>query len=32
MEAGEHGLTRGMRFVTRGLEVVALAGLLWVFR
>ena len=30
MEAGEHGLTRGMCFVARRLEVVAVAGLLWI--
>ena len=30
MEAGEYGLTRGTRFVARRLEVVAVAGLLWV--
>ena len=30
MEAGEYGLTRGTRFVGRCLEVVAVAGLLWV--
>ena len=30
MEAGKHGLTRGARFVTVCLEVVAVAGLMWV--
>ena len=30
MEAGEYGLTRGTCFVARRLEVVAVAGLLWV--
>ena len=30
MEAGEYGLTRGTCFVARRLEVVALAGLLWI--
>ena len=30
MEAGEHGLTRGARFVAVCLEVVAVAGLMWV--
>ena len=30
MEAGEYGLTRGMCFVTRRLEVVAVAGLLYI--
>ena len=30
MEAGEHGLTRGTCFVARRLEVVAVAGLLWI--
>ena len=29
-EAGEHGLTRGTCFVARRLEVVAVAGLLWI--
>ena len=29
MEAGEYGLTRGTRFVARRLEVVVVAGLLW---
>ena len=29
MEAGECGLTRGVCFVARRLEVVAVAGLLW---
>ena len=32
MEAGECGLTRGACFVARRLEVVAVAGLLWVSR
>ena len=32
MEAGEYGLTRGMCFVARRLAVVAVAGLLWIFR
>ena len=27
---GEHGLTRGKCFVVRGLEVVAVAELLWI--
>ena len=31
MEAGEYGLTRGMCFVARPLEVVAVAGQLWIF-
>ena len=31
MEAGEYGLTRGTCFVERRLEVVAVAGLLWIF-
>ena len=30
MEAGKYGLTRGTRFVGRRLEVVAVAGLLWI--
>ena len=30
MEAGEYGQTRGTRFVGRRLEVVAVAGLLWI--
>ena len=30
MEAGEYGLTRGTCFVARCLEVVAVAGLMWV--
>ena len=30
MEACEYGLTRGTCFVARRLEVVAVAGLLWV--
>ena len=30
MEAGEYGLPRGTCFVARGLEVVAVAGLLWI--
>ena len=30
MEAGEYRLTRGAFFVARGLEVVALVGLLWI--
>ena len=30
MEAGEYGLTDGTRFVARRLEVVAVAGLLWI--
>ena len=30
MEAGEHGLTRGTCFIARRLEVVAVAGLLWI--
>ena len=29
MEAGEYGLTRETCFVARGLEVVVVAGLLW---
>ena len=29
MEAGEYGLTRGTCFVARHLELVAVAGLLW---
>ena len=30
MEAGEYGQTRGTRFVARRLEVVYVAGLLWI--
>ena len=30
MEAGEYGLTHGTRFVARRLEVVAVAGMLWI--
>ena len=30
MEAGEYGLTRGTCFVARRLEVIAVAGLLWI--
>ena len=30
MKAGEFGLTRGTCFVARRLEVVAVAGLLWI--
>ena len=30
MEAGEYGLTHGTCFVARRLEVVAVAGLLWI--
>ena len=30
MEAGQYGLTRGTCFVARRLEVVAVAGLLWI--
>ena len=30
VEAGEYGLTRGMCFVTRRLEVIAVAGLPWI--
>ena len=30
MEAGEYGLTRGNRFIEPRLEVVAVAGLLWI--
>ena len=30
MEAGEYGLTRGTWFVAYHLEVVAVAGLLWI--
>ena len=30
MEAGEYGLTRETCFVARRLEVVAVAGLLWI--
>ena len=32
MEAGEYGLTRGTYSVGRCLEVVAVAGLLWISR
>ena len=32
MEAGEYGLTRGMCVVESCLEVVAVAGLLWISR
>ena len=32
MEAGVHGLTRGTWFFARRLEVVAVAGLLWLSR
>ena len=32
MEAGEYGLTRGTCFVARRLEVVAVAGQLWISR
>ena len=32
MEAGEYGLTRGTWFFARRLEVVAVAGLLWLSR
>ena len=32
MEAGERGLTRGTCFVARRLEVVTVAGLLWLSR
>ena len=31
MEAGEYGLTRGTCFVARRVEVVAVAGLLWIW-
>ena len=31
MEAGEYGLTRGTCFVARRLEVVAVAGLVWIY-
>ena len=31
MEVGEYGLTRGTCFFARRLEVVAVAGLMWVF-
>ena len=31
MEAGEYGLTRGTCFVSHRLELVAVAGLLWIF-
>ena len=30
MEAGEYGLTRGTCFVARRVELVAVAGLLWI--
>ena len=30
MEAGEYGLTRGTCFVERHIEVIAVAGLLWI--
>ena len=30
MEAGEYGITRGTWFFTRRLELVAVAGLLWI--
>ena len=30
IEAGEYGLTRGTCFVARRLDVVAVAGLLWI--
>ena len=30
MEAGQYGLTRGTCFVARRLELVAVAGLLWI--
>ena len=30
MEAGEYGLTRGMCFVARRLEVVSVARLMWI--
>ena len=30
MDGGEYGLTRGTCFVARRLEVVAVAGLLWI--
>ena len=30
MEAGEYGVTRGTCFVARRLEVVTVAGLLWI--
>ena len=30
VEAGEYGLTRGTCFVARRLELVAVAGLLWI--
>ena len=32
MEASEYGLTHGMCFVARRLEVVAVAGFLWISR
>ena len=31
MEAGKYGLTRGTCFTARRLEVVAVAGLLWIY-
>ena len=31
MEAGEYGLTRGTWFFARRLEVVVVAGLLWIY-
>ena len=31
MEASEYGLTRGTCFVARRLEVVVVAGLLWIY-
>ena len=30
METGEYGLTRGTRFLAYRLEVVAVAGLVWI--
>ena len=30
VETGEYGLTRGTCFVARRLEVIAVAGLLWI--
>ena len=30
MEAGEYGLTRGTCVVARGLDMIAVAGLLWI--
>ena len=32
MEAGEYGLTRGMCFVARRLEVVVVGRLMWISR